>query len=316
MFPDNFLTYLSFSRLRVTFHAAKPILLPVFKGSTFRGCFGQALKRQVCRYKRKPCEQCQLKYECSFSVLFNSFALPNNDNDDKKVAKQPHPYIIVPFSNHKTYFTEGDSFGFELTLIGNANSHVNNVLSAITAMGDIGLGKEHKKFRAVSLEVLNTDLVYENLGYLSRIPLIGYSHLPVVAANEKLCLTLQTPLRLSKDSKPYFDVPEFGHFIDILLNRLMQLAVLYGDADDTIFEQKAQWMEGAEHISVKMPDREFSNQTRFSGTQNTKMKFDGILGNMLLEGNELNKWIPLLVMGSWLHVGSTTTFGLGKYTLM
>jgi hypothetical protein len=249
-------------------------------------------------------------------VLFNSFALPDNDNDDKKVAKQPHPYIIVPFSNHKTYFTEGDSFGFELTLIGNANSHVNNVLSAITAMGDIGLGKEHKKFRAVSLEVLNTDLVYENLGYLSRIPLIGYSHLPVVAANEKLCLTLQTPLRLSKDSKPYFDVPEFGHFIDILLNRLMQLAVLYCDTDDTIFEQKAQWMEGAEHISVNMPDREFSNQTRFSGTQNTKMKFDGILGNMLLEGNELNKWIPLLVMGSWLHVGSTTTFGLGKYTLM
>lgn len=316
MFSDNFLTHLFFSRLRITFQAAEPIHLPVFKGSTFRGCFGQSLKRQVCRYKRKPCEQCHLKYECSFSVLFNSFAVPDSDNEGKKDAKQPHPYIIVPFSGHKTYFAEGDSFGFELTLIGNANSHVNHVLMAITAMGDIGVGKEHKKFRAVSLEVLSTDLVYENLGYLSRIPLIGYSHLPVVSANDKLCLTLQTPLRLSKDSKPYFDVPEFAHFIEILLNRLMQLAVLYGDAESTIFEQKGQWIQGTESINVHLPNREFSNQTRFSGTQNTKMKFDGILGDILLEGNELNKWTPLLVMGSWLHVGSTTTFGLGKYTLM
>jgi len=37
---------------------------------------------------------------------------------------------------------------------------------------------------------------------------------------------------------------------------------------------------------------------------------------MQLQGEELQQWIPLLIAGSWLHAGSTTTFGLGKYRII
>jgi CRISPR/Cas system endoribonuclease Cas6 (RAMP superfamily) len=46
------------------------------------------------------------------------------------------------------------------------------------------------------------------------------------------------------------------------------------------------------------------------------MNFDGIVGDITYEGEGINDWIMLLTLGSWLHVGSTATFGLGKYSIM
>ncbi len=312
---DSFLHKLYFSRLRITFAAVESLALPVFKGSAFRGCFGQALKQQVCRFRRTPCEQCRLKYDCSFSVLFNSFEKPDENNNEKTAGKMPHPYILSPFHDRRTKYEAGDTFGFELTLIGSANKFSTDVLNALTAMGDIGIGRDKQKFRAVKLEALNSDLEYDSLGYFSSAQLISSVNLPVFPVADKLIIELQTPLRLTKDSKPDFDIPDFFHFIEILTNRLMHLAILYCDADKSILTQKEQWLQSADKVVVEMPDREFAKQTRYSGTQKTEMKFDGITGTMHLKGNDLNLWIPLLTMGSWLHTGSTTTFGLGKYNL-
>ena len=46
--------------------------LPPFKGSTFRGAFGWALKRVVCALKTQQCAKCILRDRCVYCLAFET----------------------------------------------------------------------------------------------------------------------------------------------------------------------------------------------------------------------------------------------------
>jgi hypothetical protein len=288
--------------------------LPVFKGSAFRGCFGQALKQEVCTFRKGQCEICKHKYVCCFSLLFNSYE-KNESKIGRELTKQPHPYLIVPFTDSRTHYNKPDRFGFELTLIGSATNCIDQILNCFKRMGENGIGVGRKQFKPVDIEFLNSKLEYESLSLFGQPYRIGLKDMPEVKDVDSLKIKLETPLRLSKDSKPSFDIPKFKHLIDNLITRITALSVMYCDADIRS-EIKESLLSGASQVELTMIDKQLIEQTRFSGTQKAKMQFDGIVGTMKIQGNDLSKWIPLLLLGSYLHVGSTTTFGLGKYSVV
>ncbi len=47
-----------------------PALLPPYKGSTFRGGFGVALKRVVCALRQQECPVCMLRDKCIYARVF------------------------------------------------------------------------------------------------------------------------------------------------------------------------------------------------------------------------------------------------------
>jgi CRISPR/Cas system endoribonuclease Cas6 (RAMP superfamily) len=52
---------------------------------------------------------------------------------------------------------------------------------------------------------------------------------------------------------------------------------------------------------------------RYSNRQEKKIEQDGFMGEAVFTGKEVSKLLPLLVAGEFLHVGSGTAFGLGRY---
>ena len=52
---------------------------------------------------------------------------------------------------------------------------------------------------------------------------------------------------------------------------------------------------------------------RCSNRQDTKMKLGGFIGEIEYRGDAIAEHLPLLVAGEVLHVGTGTSFGLGKY---
>ena len=70
-------------------------VLPPYKGSTFRGVFGSALKKVVCSLKRQECTKCLLRQRCLYSLVFET-GIAINLPDNSKMSSPPHPYVIEP----------------------------------------------------------------------------------------------------------------------------------------------------------------------------------------------------------------------------
>jgi len=52
---------------------------------------------------------------------------------------------------------------------------------------------------------------------------------------------------------------------------------------------------------------------RYSNRQEKKIEQDGFMGEAVFTGTAISELLPLLIAGEFLHVGSGTAFGLGRY---
>lgn len=78
---------------RLYFSTERPIRLPGFAGSAWRGAFGHALKKTVCVVRNTPCNQCLLKNACAYSVVFET-PPPANAEKMRKYTAAPHPFVL------------------------------------------------------------------------------------------------------------------------------------------------------------------------------------------------------------------------------
>ena len=313
MNPLSFLPSVTFVRLRVTFEAIEPIVLPVYKGSAFRGCLGETLKSEACSHRGQPCEKCPEQFSCSFSQLYNSYVPPHHPNQ-RKYPKSPHPYIIDPMPGYKTEFQPGETFGFDLTLIGNAVDHWPLIDRSFYRMGERGIGQGRKRFRPVGLEALGDDLKYAQIPYFVQLKKLSIGELGIQEAIERITLNFLNPLRLKEEGNLLLEPPEFDFFVKRLAQRIGLLSHFHCGAPWPDEELKA--LPKMTKIRIGSTDLQEVDWKRYSGTQDTTMNFDGLTGQITWEGEGLNDWMPLLTLGSFLHAGSTTTFGMGKYSLL
>jgi hypothetical protein len=308
---DRAISKIRFTILRVSFKALETIHISAYKGSAFRGCLGDALRRIACRYNSyKLCEKCRFNQSCSLSLLYSS-PLPANHALFGKYTNPPRPYILNPMPGQQTTIDKDEMFFFDLTLVGSAVEHLQVLVQAFQTMGELGLGTLQSKFEPVKLEHF--------------VPMYGFMPLPVFAPpteiapvvlpfkkfTGKVQLRFIHPVRFLSGGEPYREVPSFGMLAENLAQRLALLAHLYCGAEWINTEGIA---AGCSNISVINQNLEWKDWIRYSGKQGMKQNYDGHLGTITYTG-ELAPWQKLLNMGCWLHTGSTATFGLGKYEI-
>jgi hypothetical protein len=88
------------------------LFLPNYKGSTFRSVLGRALKKVVCALKQQECDQCLLRRQCVYALVFKAAkAIPASPNS--RMAAPPHTFVIEPPITGTTHFPEGSAFEFQ-----------------------------------------------------------------------------------------------------------------------------------------------------------------------------------------------------------
>ncbi|HEN20866.1 MAG TPA: CRISPR-associated protein Cas6, partial [Desulfobacteraceae bacterium] len=103
---------------------ADDAVLPCYKGSTFRGIFGQALKKVVCALKKQECQDCLLREKCVYSFVFEIPSSASDTDGRKRISSPPHPYVIEPPETARTHFKKDERFDFSLLLFGRANHYL------------------------------------------------------------------------------------------------------------------------------------------------------------------------------------------------
>ncbi|MBE0426417.1 MAG: CRISPR system precrRNA processing endoribonuclease RAMP protein Cas6 [Nitrospirae bacterium] len=306
----------------------EPLILPAYKGSTFRGGFGYAFKRVVCAIRDKECPDCLLKEKCIYSYVFET-PPPSDSTIMRKYKTAPHPFVIEPPPEKKRGFKPGDEITFGLTLIGRAIDYLPYFIYTFDELGKIGIGKGKtgyelkevgcngkkiydsstktlKPFKTASLDIGNPTL--ENP---QNNPPLGKGGEGGFISN-LLTLNFITPTRILYNSHLILDL-EFHILIRNLLRRLSLLYYFHCNGDPSEWDFKGM-IEKAKEVKVKNKDLRWYDWERYSGRQATRLKMGGFVGSITFEAG-IDPFIPLIKAGEVLHVGKGTGFGLGKYRI-
>lgn len=287
--------------------------LPPFKGSTFRGVFGVALKKVVCALKHQECESCLLRERCIYTTVFE---IPSGENS-KGTPSPPHPFIIEPPLTQKTHFQIGEGFDFNLILLGPSNDYLPYFVYAIEQMGRIGIGQridgKRSRFQLQRISA-GERIVYDSAekklsnAVPEDLTLEGCPGKKADGTLEKITLNLLTPLRLKFDNRLQAELP-FHVFIRAALRRIALLNNQFADGEPNL-DYKGLVVR-AEKVEVGNSSLRWFDWKRYSNRQEQSMLMGGMIGEITYRG-DLGEFVPLIRYGEKVHLGKATTFGLGQ----
>ncbi len=289
-------------------------ILPCYKGSTFRGVFGRALKRVVCALKRQECDTCLLRKRCVYAMVFETQATMDRPEGSRIVAA-PHPFVIEPPLTMETRFTKGSSFNFALLLFGEANRNLPYFIYAFEQMGKIGIGRRINGKRGhFSLEEVKAGdrSIYSSadrtLKELNPFPLALKDTEDCRQNTLRLRVDMITPLRLKFENRLKADLP-FHVLVRAMLRRISSLYNSYGDGEPSLDYRGL--VRKAMDVKIVDDDLSWFDWRRYSFRQDKAMLMGGMVGSVTYEG-EIGEYMPLVEFCSEIHLGKQTSFGLGK----
>jgi CRISPR/Cas system endoribonuclease Cas6 (RAMP superfamily) len=290
--------------------------LPIYKGSTFRGIFGRALKQVVCALRRQECPTCLLKSECLYPLVFEP-QLTVEQTEDRHKAPLPHPFVIQPPLNKKTLYAQGAPFDFNLVLFGAVNTRLPYFVYALDQMGKIGVGKKVIGRRAkFSLETVHCkgQKIYQKQDQKLSNDLPAH-HLKISRKTKKqkqaqtITLNFTTPLRIKHKNQLSPDLP-FHVLVRAMLRRASSLLTAYDSGEPDL--DYSGMVQRAHAIKIKHTNMEWVDWRRYSFRQDQAMLIGGLKGAVTYTGN-LSEYLPLIDFCTQVNVGKQTTFGLGRF---
>jgi hypothetical protein len=299
-------------RYRFFCRLVEPALLPPYKGSTFRGAFGGALKKVVCAVREVDCGLCMLRPRCLYAKTFELGDGPAEEN--VRIAAPPHPYVIEPPLTDETKFAAGECFDFTLLLFGETNDYLPYFVYAFENMGETGIGKrlgEHRS-RFVLTDVHENGASIYDCGNRKLQIAGGKTALTVepyqgAVADGTLTVRLVTALRLKSDSRLQAELP-FHLLVRSMLRRISTLFESHGSGEPML-DYKGLVFRAKEVETVASRLR-WTDWERYSNRQEKTMLMGGIQGTVTYRG-ALSEYLPLLDLCRELHIGKQTSFGLG-----
>jgi len=288
--------------------------LPFYKGSTFRGVFGHALKNVVCALKHNECETCLLCRNCIYALVFETKSACDIP-DKSRISAIPHPFVIEPPLTEQREYKPGDSFDFNLILFGKTNKNFPYFIYALEQMGKLGVGKKINNNRGtfkLSKVAANGKIIYS----ASEQKILSHDLLTLNLNMDHnngtkeiiINLTLETPLRLKFKNKLNAELP-FHILTRAMLRRISTLFQFYGNGEPDIDYKDL--VKDAENIKIIKNNLKWFDWKRYSSRQKEKMFMGGLTGTVTYKG-KLTKYLPLLDLCSKTHIGKQTAFGLGK----
>ncbi|NMG82784.1 MAG: CRISPR system precrRNA processing endoribonuclease RAMP protein Cas6 [Methanosarcinales archaeon] len=308
------------SKCRFIIRPQGELILPPYKGSTFRGGFGHVLKRAVCVDKEGECAKCVLRHECIYSYVFEtSVSQEAGEGGRLKGDYVPHPFVIEPPLDERQRYGIDDKLDFHLILVGRAVDYIPYFIFVFEELGRVGIGKGKGKYSLEKVISLNKDgktLIYDGDSHHRDNPrVIDSAELTREAAQSnyhQVTLRFLTPTRIKYAGKLTRDI-NFEILVRNLLRRLSWLAEVHcGEKWELDWEKLIK--RAKENVKTVHSDLKWHDWERYSQRQETRMKMGGFIGEITFEG-DLAEFVPYLILGEYLHVGKGTVYGLGKYEL-
>ncbi len=306
-----------FLPLLFKFKAEEEVLLPAYKGATFRGGFGYTFKKSVCALKSvADCKDCLLSSNCAYAYVFET-PRPKDAQIMRKYEHVPHPFVLCPTLSRHRLVKAGECLEVEMVLIGKAIEYLPYFILVMDELGKAGLGKHRGKCTLQGVSVLGKEVFNYEEAKIKKVTPLSLQDLKEVKSDKiDLSLNFVTPLKLQRNSKIIRENLTFQDIFRSLLRRISLLAYFHCKVkeDELEVEKFSDLITKSQEIKVIEDKTIWVNLSRFSTRQKQKIPIGGLVGKISFTGDISSFW-PFLVLGEYLHVGKNTSVGLGKYII-
>jgi hypothetical protein len=292
----------------------RTVEFPGFKGNVFRGALGKTLRNLTCVFRGADtvCKSCFVRDKCIYSRIFEG--LRRQDGSILgNVQNAPHPFVLYVPDKYRLDYPEDSKIHFFLTLIGDVVEYIPYFILALEEIGKKGIGNTRTPFKIDS--VINSEKsIYNPLEktITKDFTLIsGSDFLEEKSPDQTLTIEMVTPTRLKFESR-FQKFITFEMIMRNLLRRIQLLSALYCEGPERV--DFMDLIEGSKEIKLVDSNIHWEQQARFSYRQEKMVALGGVSGSLEFSG-DLDRFMPFLKIGEFLHVGKSTAYGLGKICL-
>jgi CRISPR-associated endoribonuclease Cas6 len=285
-----------------------------FNGAWLRSSFGEVLSRRLVDQKRK------IKNSL-FDLLFNNqlpVRHPLRETYKNKSGGIPRAYVLK-HSPVSGVLNRGETYSFQLTLLGHFNQYLPEICAALANMCEAGLGENRARCRLLSILEEDASGQRHFLWHHSDKHILQAGH-PISIhdfrhwqfRDEHLTFRFLSPTQIKERD---FHPADFS-FPDLLVSlfrRMDDLSQIYFNEAPAVadtFLELHKLRVTTDALSLRrMPDFLYH-----SHSQQAPMWIKGYTGTITYKGR-FNRYLPMLKLGEFLHIGNKTTYGCGAYTL-
>jgi len=323
---------LFFTRLIFHFEVLQPLTLPIFKGTTFKGRLGHALRDAQRQYEYCSYRCGMVMSEWPSQLFFRPrvpYAVARCLHTDPAISP---PFVLEPPTTSQEHFEPHDVLSYALTFIGHTHNLIRLWIRAVEILcQQQGLGVRNERCGLRSVHDEQGNLIYEGATrrfcpiYASTYAEDFFAPRPPLS---QLDLHFRTPLYLrepgEKGPARQFTEQHLRPLLHHLHHRLFILTQCYCrrprhiDAQPTP-DDIAPYDASAIHallddVRLAEASLEWQGWSYFHNRQKKRIEMGGLIGSIRLAGR-LAPVLPLLELGTYLHLGKLNTAGFGSYRI-
>jgi hypothetical protein len=231
-----------------------------------------------------------------------------------------HPYVLIPPLTEQKLLPVGSTFTFTLVLIGEYTQALPYFVYTFRQMGEKGIGKfissnsggeRGRGNYEITAICQNGKNIWDNDKLHYEVD--SFSFNKSEGQIKSITLSFLTPFRLQRNGKLVHN-PNFKEIFLSALRRAELLNYYYSDIRiDDIIDIPA-LIKKSETIKETENSLSVYEWQRYSGRQKTKLKMDGVVGDVTYEG-DLGDFVPFFRFAEIFSIGKNTVFGLGRIVI-
>lgn len=302
-------------RLRFHWQIVTRLTLPDYAGSTLRGVFGHALKRQNCLTGAHTCQGCSVIKQCPYPAIFEPQA------GSQSIQKPPQVIKFSIESNFHTHkqnhsYQPGEHYCFDMVLMtSDIIKQLPLIIAAWKNAFTRGVGPGSGQAQLFCIEQQHTNAEYRP--YYSAVD--GSKQtiqhkliIPEYTQPDDITIQWLTPLRIQHKGQ-LIKAKQLTPAI-FLRHLIRRVSFLLSHTQPSVLTTKDihHLNELADTVKNHHKIMHWQDWQRHSSRQRRKIKLGGLMGYWKIK-EVPPQLLSLIYLGQWLHVGKQIAFGFGHY---
>lgn len=240
----------------------------------------------------------------------------------KEYQDPPRGFWLSIPPTSKTTYQPGEIMIIKCTLCGVYSGFAEALVNVFYEAGLQGFGNKKAAFSLVSVSCESAygkqSIVWKASNPGEMIPMQGISildHQNSFLTGNTLKINFKSPTALNKSHNIYGGIP-FMELVELLAKRLTLLSNMYCNS---VFHWEKQYdRTEIRNVYVSESKLKWEIYTRISNRQGSTAPVEGYEGHVVyITGKQenLQQYLPLLLLGQHSHIGRNIAFGGGKYEI-